>query len=144
MPNNTRGKSKRATRKNIIPIRATDAELKEIDDIAESQGLNRSDWLRQQFSSEIGVKVDNPTVNNLIATLQEISQELAPIGNNLNQLTREVNSAVASGQNLPEYVKNPESLNELRTKVQSINQTVKGLILEVKPKSKYRKRHKAK
>lgn len=133
-----RGKSRKPPRDKIIPIRATNAEVQEIDDIAESQGLNRSQWVRQQLKAKIEVVEENPQITDLIKTLQQITTELAPIGNNLNQLTRQVNTAVASGQNLPQYVDNPESINHLNNQVQSIKQTIQGLILEVKPRTIYK------
>ena len=129
-----RSKNNRAKTK-IAPVRLTEAELQRIDDVAESQGLNRSELIRQKLKTDIKTEFkENPQITSLIASLQEIKQELSPIGNNLNQLTREVNTAIASGQNIPEYINNPCDLNELNKAIASLSQTIRGLILEVKAK----------
>ena len=84
-------KSRRAGR--VIKFRVSDAERAEAQRRAASQGLTVSAHFR---AAGLGSppprtrqpRVDNVAVARILAELQRIRTDLAPIGNNLNQLTR--------------------------------------------------------
>ena len=73
-------------RPNMIHLRATDDELKQIKLRMKANGFNNlSDFLRKMATTGYILKLDLPEIRKLISLLRNMT-------NNLNQLTKRVNS----------------------------------------------------
>ena len=70
-------------RNNVVPIRFSDHELSVIDANAKRANMSRTEYL-------VSAGMDKPIV--IIDDLKPMLTELRRIGNNVNQLTRKVNS----------------------------------------------------
>jgi hypothetical protein len=77
-------------RKNIVKVRLTEDELKQVKNIAENLNLSCAEYIRQMiFTGQI------KTFINLSCDSEQLKQycyELNKIGNNLNQIARQINS----------------------------------------------------
>ena len=70
-------------RNKVVPIRFSDHELSEIDANAKKAHMSRTEYL-------VSAGMDKPIV--ILDDLKPMLSELRRIGNNVNQLTRKVNS----------------------------------------------------
>lgn len=123
--------SKRQTNKTeIAQIRFTKKELAYIDRQADEANLDRSKWIRRQCLNE-NVAIDPETVEYL-QDLKQVSKQLAPIGNNVNQIARSINTAIASAMPIPEEV-DADSLRELHIAITGLKQTVRDLLKAATP-----------
>ena len=76
----------RKNRPNMIHLRATDDELEQIQHRMQANGFNNlSDYLRKMAMTGYVLKLDLPEIRELISLLRNMT-------NNLNQLTKRVNS----------------------------------------------------
>jgi hypothetical protein len=134
--------TKKEIKNKIIPIRITPSKLAYIDEQAKKLNLNRSTWIEDRCFSQ-----ENPQILELkpdtqyYEVLKQLNYQLAMIGNNINQISRHINTIVASGGEVPQYIDSPESLTELSKKISQLKSSVAGIIKENKP-PKLRKRHK--
>ena len=83
-----RGKRPEDLRSAVVPVRFTEAERDKILRFAEAHRLSLSDFIR---TAALSKKLSRPGAT---AIDRSIYQELARIGNNLNQLVRAVNSRI--------------------------------------------------
>ena len=133
---------RKETKTEEVRFRVTPTELAQIDTEAIAANISRSDWARQRCFQ---VPLPHSTkTKNYIDTLAELTKQLAPIGNNINQIARTINTHVTSGNSIPEYVDNPESLHELNLLLNAIKDTAKGLIQEITPPTPRKRRQKSK
>ncbi|MBR1532884.1 MAG: MobC family plasmid mobilization relaxosome protein [Ruminococcus sp.] len=96
----------------IMKFRATEEEKTVIMRKVIDAGMNISEYLRS-------AALDKPVMN--ISGLDEIAHELRAIGNNLNQITRAVNSGYIQAVNLHET---EEVLGQLWQLLNSLRQSV--------------------
>lgn len=122
------------TKSAVIRARATKEESAQIDRMATKLEIKRSEYIRRQCLGPI-VKT-NPQTAATIANLKTIVKELAPIGNNLNQITRHINTAVVSGQTLPGWVDSPETIPELAQLIHALQSELKTLLASEEGKLK--------
>ena len=78
-------------RSAVVPVRFTQSERDTIKSLAESRRLSLSDFIRTVV---LGRKLLPPVA---AAINRSVYQELARIGNNLNQLVRAANSGTVTG-----------------------------------------------
>jgi hypothetical protein len=103
-------------RSAVVPIRLTPEERDQLQDKASDHRISLSEYMRRQaFSRRLPVK-PAPEVN------QQTYQELARVGNNLNQLIR----AIHEGRVMAVDVSSLPVLAELRTQIKEIGLQVLG------------------
>jgi len=81
-------------RNHVVPIRFSDHELSVIDANAKKAHLSRTEFL-------VSAGMEKPIV--ILDDLKPMLAELRRIGNNINQLTRKVNSGEVYCVNLSEF-----------------------------------------
>ena len=81
-------------RNKVVPIRFSEQELGAIDANAKRANMSRTEFL-------VSAGVDKPIV--ILDDLKPMLTELRRIGNNINQLTRKVNSGELCCVNLSEF-----------------------------------------
>ena len=81
-------------RNKVVPVRFSDHELSVIDANAKKAHMSRTEFL-------VSAGMDKPIV--ILDDLKPMLAELRRIGNNINQLTRKVNSGEVYYMNLSEF-----------------------------------------
>ena len=123
-------KKKKPNKDEKAQVRFTSAELTYVDRCCQEKGLTRSAWIRRQCLDE--TVVINPETIEYFSDLETIKRELAAIGNNINQMSRSINTATASGLSIPDNL-NAELIQELDMDIQSLKLTINNLIRTTKP-----------
>ena len=120
-------------RTEIGKARFTPRELKWIDSQVKLAKTTRSKWIRKQcLDSNV---VISPETIQYLSDLDKIVKQLAPIGNNINQISRNINTAIASGLPIPDNI-DPEAFRQLNVTIEGLKQTIRGLIQEATPEHK--------
>lgn len=126
-------KNSKSNRTEIGKARFTPKELKWIDSQVELADTTRSKWIRKQcLDANV---VISPETTQYISDLNKVAKQLAPIGNNINQISRNINTAVASGLPIPEDV-NMEAFRQLNIAIVGLKETIRGLIQNATPEHK--------
>lgn len=124
---NQKGKQNKSEK---AQVRFTSTELEYVDRCCREQGITRSAWIRKQCLDEN--VVINPETVEYFSNLELTLKKLAPIGNNINQIARRINTALASGLDIPSNL-DAEFIQELNTDIHSLKLTLKNLINTTKP-----------
>ncbi len=111
-------------------MRFTSTELEYVDRCCKEKGLTRSAWIRKQCLDENIVL--NPETVEYFSNLESTKKQLASIGNNINQIARSINTAQASGLDIPDNL-DAKFIWELNMEVQTLKVLVKDLIRTTKP-----------
>ncbi len=105
-------------RSRIIRLRASDAELSGMKDIAIAQGLSISELIRR---AALGIRMPARTFDaSHAATLARTLGELGRIGGNLNQLVRLANSGRIAGRD--------DELSRILTDVDAVRSRLRELL----------------
>ena len=83
------------TRNKSIPIRVTEKELEAIDEAAKKAKKNRTEYL---ISAALGKEI------TVIEDLREMIVQLKKIGNNLNQISMNINAGAFTSYNFQEVI----------------------------------------
>ena len=102
-------------RNKVVPVRFSDHELSVIDANAKRANMSRTEFL-------VSAGMDKPIV--ILDGLKPMLAELRRIGNNVNQLTRKVNSGEVYCVNLSEF---GEQLGAVAAGLYAIQKEVDGL-----------------
>ena len=109
----------RKNRPNMIHLRATDDELEQIQHRMQANGFNNlSDYLRKMAMTGYVLKLDLPEIRELISLLRNMT-------NNLNQLTKRINSGGKLYET--ELLELNENQNELWNLLKQILKLLEGL-----------------
>jgi hypothetical protein len=65
--------------------------------------------------------------------LDKINRELGRIGNNINQISRAINTNLASGLELPEYIDNPDTFQRLAAELNDLKEAIRITNARSKP-----------
>ena len=103
-------------RNRVVPIRFSDHELSVIDANAKKAHMSRTEFL-------VSAGMDKPIV--ILDDLKPMLAELRRIGNNVNQLTRKVNSGEVYCVNLSEF---SEQLGPVAAGLYAIQKEVSDLL----------------
>ena len=123
-------KKTKANKVEKAQVRFTSAELEYVDHCCQKKGLTRSAWIRKQCLNEN--VVINPETIEYFDNLEQAVKQLAPIGNNLNQIARNINTAKASGLEFKDHF-DTKLIQELNMDIQNLKMTIKNLIRTTKP-----------
>lgn len=120
----------------VIKFRVTPQQYSKANKEAKKLNITRSDWARDKcFAYQI-----NRSTSRKIKTLEELIKQISPIGNNLNQIARAINTAQASGANLPYGIYNRQDLDDLSNDLEEIKAITKTILAEIKPPKKRKRR----
>ena len=117
----------------LIQILLSDEQKNLITERAIQSGLSLSEYIRQSATNQAIVPPNNPykTVvkKQIIYSKKtqgevEIIQQLAKIGNNINQLTRKINTSSRSGESI-ELVKISTYLYSLESQLTNVLQSIR-------------------
>ena len=114
----------------IIKLRVDNQEKAEIAKIASEQGLSTSEYIRHLHQ----INVRQPLDPQEVETLKETIATLAPIGNNLNQIARAINTNLASGLDLPENINLIHEIASIRSEIDKVKCSVKVLLANTMPR----------
>jgi len=104
-------------RDQVIRIRASNAEVRAMKDLAVARGLSLSDLMRR---AALGVRLPSRTFDHTdIKCLTKLLGQLGRIGGNVNQLVRRANSGKLSGHDA-ELANTLEGVNRLRDRIREI------------------------
>jgi len=94
--------------------------------------LSRSAYITRKLSGLPVLPARVPAVNwQLYRELAQIAEQLPPIGNNLNQIARVLNTRELLGEPLPETLPNSESLEAMIQLIQQTQTLLKQVRLQV-------------
>lgn len=122
--------NKKSNKSIKAQVRFTPEEAAYIDTLAKKSGLDRSKWIRSQCLDPN--VVITPETMECFETLKQIDRELAPIGNNINQIARTLNTARASNQELPLNL-DEEFVWQLYSEIREVKSSIAMLIETNKP-----------
>ncbi len=116
----------------IISLRFRPTELEYLDTQAAAVNLSRSAYIIRKLTGLPVLPARVPPVNwQLYRELAHIASELPPIGNNLNQIAKVLNTKSLLGESLPETLPNPESLKAMVQLIQQTQTLLKQVRLEL-------------
>jgi hypothetical protein len=116
----------------IISLRFRPTELEYLDRLAAAVNLSRSAYITRKLTGLPVLPARVPPVNwQLYRELAHIASELPPIGNNLNQIAKVLNTKSLLGESLPETLPNPQSLLAIVQLIQQTQTLLKQVRLEL-------------
>jgi hypothetical protein len=116
----------------IISVRFRPTELEYLDTQAAAVNLSRSAYITRKLTGLPVLPARVPPVNwQLYRELAHIASELPPIGNNLNQIAKVLNTKSLLGESLPETLPNPQSLLAIVQLIQQTQTLLKQVRLEL-------------
>lgn len=124
--------------KNLV-IRVTEEEKSNIQAHAEALNLTVTDYLKRQMALNPSPIDPKPEFSML---LEKINRELGRIGNNINQISRAINTNLASGLELPEYIDEPDTLRRLEAELSDLKEAIRITNARSKPVKARRRRTK--
>jgi hypothetical protein len=115
--------------KNLV-FRVTEEEKNEINSHAKALNLTVTDYLKRQMQLNPSPIDPKPEFSML---LDKINRELGRIGNNINQISRAINTNLASGLELPEYIDNPDTFQRLAAELNDLKEAIRITNARSKP-----------
>jgi hypothetical protein len=113
-----------------ITFRVTESEKNEIHNRAKELNITVTEYLKRQMGLN---PIPVAPKSEFSMLLDKINRELGRIGNNINQISRAINTNLASGLKLPEYINDPDTFARLEAELSDLKEAIKITNARTKP-----------
>lgn len=122
--------SRKMPKTENIVIRVSKEEKEKIADQAKTLNLTITDLLKSRMELHPNPVEPKPEFSML---LTKINRELGRLGSNVNQIARAINTNIASGLELPEYVDDPDTFARLEAELSDLKEALRITNARSKP-----------
>lgn len=122
--------SRKMPKTHNIVIRVSEEERAKVKTKAEALNLTVTDFIKSRIELHPNPIEPKPEFSML---LTKINRELGRIGSNVNQIARAINTNIASGLELPEYIDDPDTFARLKAELSDLKEAIKITNARSKP-----------